>query len=237
MTNEQLTQLVVAELGLQDIDALNETDLVALWLYNGTLDVLSRTRCTVRCVQFQAFANQDTYTIDHNIMALVDVDMGRRYRRNRADRAFNDASFGPVPVYYPGNVNWFFPTAFVLIRSDVLLIEPMPSEDCHVQVWAVLKPEQMSADDDSPEMEKFGAIPFEYHDVLVTYACWKAASYMDDGSSQNGERYRILYEGADGRGGRLGQIKQLVNKRGTARAPRRHVRLKPTSYYPDFYVG
>jgi hypothetical protein len=58
----------------------------------------------------------------------------------------------------------------------------------------------------------------------LLYAQWLAADYADDGSSNQGERYRILYEGEDGRGGRLGQIRQLVNKRGTARAPARRVR-------------
>jgi len=92
----------------------------------------------------------------------------------------------------------------------------------------------MATDSDSPSMEAFGGIPDEYHDAIVTYAMWKLADYTDDATTQNGEYYRTLYEGPDGRGGRLGQIKVLVNKRGTARAARRNVQLSPVSSSGDF---
>ena len=42
-------------------------------------------------------------------------------------------------------------------------------------------------------------------------------------TGRGGERYRMLYEGQDGRSGRLAVIRSQVNKRGTALAPRRRV--------------
>jgi hypothetical protein len=95
----------------------------------------------------------------------------------------------------------------------------------------------MVLDTDSPSMEAFGAIPDEYHDAIVSYALWKAADYADDGSSQMGERYRLLYEGQDGRGGRIAQIKTLINKRGTARAPRARVSMRSSRYGRSSWVG
>jgi hypothetical protein len=213
---DQMQKLVVAELGLQDIDAYDETSFVAWWLYQGTLDLLSRTRCVVRCVQLHVFADQGQYKLDQNILSLVDVQNGAR-RRARRDETI-DA----------------FDSAFVLVRSDVLLIEPTPSEDGDIQVWAVLKPQPMSDTMDSPSDEKHGAIPEEFHDAIVGYAFWKGASYSDDASAQQGERYRMLYEGSDGRGGRLGQIRMLVNKRGTARVAHRRVSLQPLSRSGSF---
>jgi hypothetical protein len=218
MTLKQMRDQVVNWLGLQDIDSYNETTMVGDLLYQGTIDLLSRTRCTVRCVQLRVQAGQDEYTLDHGILALVDVENGARprLRRNQLADAID-----------PG---------FALIRSDVLLVEPTPSVDGQIQVWGVMRPQQMALDTDSPESESFGAIPTEYHDAIVSYAMWKAADYSDDAGSQQGERYRVLYEGQDGRGGRLGQIKSLVNKRGTARAASRKVTVKVLNSH-DSYVG
>jgi len=216
VTYDEMSKAVAAELGLQDITAYDETTFVSNWLYQGTLDLLSRTRCTVRCVQLRVKANEDQYVLDHGILALVDVEDGARPRGNRADD----------PSTY----------SFVLVRSDVLIVRPEPTEDGTVQVWGVLRPTKMAAPTDSPSDEAHGAIPEEYHDAIVLYAEWKGSSYTDDSSGQQGERYRMLYEGQDGRGGRLCQIRALVNKRGTARGPRRRVKL-PALSPSGFYTG
>jgi len=218
----QMSNNVVANLGLQDIDSYDETSMVAMWLNQAVLDLLSRTRLVVRCVNMTTQNGVDTYTLDHKILSIVDSDNalppGRRYRAAR-------------------NENTAVDPAFRLIRSDVLQIVPTPSEDGQtVQIWAVLQPQPMANPNDDPQLEQFGAIPPEFHDVLITYALWKCADYADDGSSQSGDRYRILYEGADGRGGRLAQIRMLVNKRGTGIPVRRRVRL-PGMSYSGYYAG
>ena len=226
----QMRGQVQAWLGLQDISSYNENQLIEDKLYQGTLDLLARTRCVVRCVQLTTFADQDEYVLDHKILALVDVDNGgyRRYRRDQAE-IYNDFGavqpqqwYGPAEAVDP-------PFGFTLIRADLLRLTPVPSVDGQVQVWAVIRPTQMGSDTDSPGQEQFGAIPDEWHDAIVSYAMWKLADYADDGSAQNGEYYRVLYEGEDGRGGRLAQIRIAVHKRGTARGVRMHVRLPPTS--------
>jgi len=230
VTHKQMRDQVVGWLGLQDISALNETQLVEDKLYEGTIDLLARTRCVVRCVDLRTRANQDEYTLDHSILAFVDMENGG-YRRNRRDQAeiYNDYGatqpqqwYGPAEAVDP-------PYGFTLIRADVLRITPVPTVDGMIQVWGVLRPQQMTQDTDSPDEESFGAIPDEWHDAIVSYAMWKLADYADDGGTQNGEYYRVLYEGEDGRGGRLAQIRIGINKRGTARGPRAHVRLSSTS--------
>ena len=204
MTSKQMHDQVVAWLGLQEITVLDEGQLVDDLIYQGTLDLLSRTRCVVRCIELNVTANEDTYTLDHSILSLVDLENGARRKARR-----NESSL-TMP-------------AFTLIRADILQIKPPPGADGTIQVWAVLRPTKMAADADSPSEEQFGAIPEEWHDAIVTYALWKAGDYSDDASSTVGERYRILYEGQDGRGGRLGQIRAETNKRGTAKAPSRSV--------------
>ena len=215
MTRKQMVDNVARWLGLQDQTTYDETQMINDQLYFGTIDLLSRTRCTVRCVDLRTHANQDEYKLDHSLLALVDVENGARPRARR---------------------NETLSPSFTLIRSDVLLIEPVPTVDGQIQVWGVLRPQQMTDDAQSPSFEDLGAIPDEYHDAIVTYAMWKLADYADDASASNGEYYRILYEGQNGREGRLAQIKALVNKRGTAKAPRRYVNLRPTSS-SGAYVG
>jgi hypothetical protein len=208
MTRKQLRDRVQQEIGLQDIEDYDETTLVDDLIHAGSIDVLARTRCTVRCVHLQTKADEDTYVLDKSILALVDVEDGHRPKHRR------DELGGP---------------SYTLIRSDILRLDPAPSEDGELDVWAVIRPQKMDADDDSPSQEEYGAIPDEYHDAIFYYACWHGASYADDETAAQGERYRMLYEGQDMRGGKLALIKTLVNKRGTSRAPRRRVRVRVVS--------
>lgn len=193
MTNGEMKAEVAGGFGLQSLADFNETIYVQQLLNRGVIDLLSRTRCVVRCTEMHLTAGVQNYTLDHAIISIVDFGEGsERTRRNGRH-------------YDP---------SFTLIRSDILQLSPSPDEDGEVSIWAVRMPGAMSADEDDPGAEQFGAIPPEFHDAIVMYAKWWAADYADDSGSQNGERYRQQYEG------RIREIKTLVNKRGTARAPR-----------------
>lgn len=237
MTYGWMKTRVQSWLGLQDasqVGSYGETGLVANLLYEGTIDLLARTRCVVRCVQLRVNAGQDEYTLDHGILALVDVENGAREKARRDEVPYQSNA----TIVYPAGSDSSAGSSpsFTLIRSDVLRIQPTPSVDGQIQVWGVMRPQPMTLDTDSPADESYGAVPEEWHDAIVTYALWKAADYSDDVPGQNGEYYRVLYEGQDGRGGRLGQIRVGVNKRGTARAPRRRVKLRGISASGS-YVG
>lgn len=202
MTFDEMTGTVQAFLGLQEIEYFDETGFVKSEVNRGLLDMLARTRCVVRCVDLRVLADVGEYVVGNQILSLVDIEDG----------------LGKV-----GRDSFYRPS-FTLIRSDILRIQPTPSEDGEVQVWAVKRPAPMVDPTDSPSDEEHGAIPEEFQDAIVTYALWKCADYADDASANQGERYRLLYEGQDGGGGRLSQIRAQVNKRGTSRAPRRRVR-------------
>ena len=200
MTRQEIVDRVTATIGLQDIEPLDEKSLVNGWVYQGTLDLLTRTRCVARCIHLQVTSGQSDYMLGSGVLALVDV-RGANHTRLRRD---DTATYG-----------------FTLIRSDILQVRPTPSEDGEVDVWAVVAPQPLQADDDDLGEEAFGAIPREFQDAIELYALWHAADYSHENQTQRGERYRVLYEGQDGNGGRLRQIRQAVNKRGTAFAPRR----------------
>jgi hypothetical protein len=205
MTRGEIRDQITGFLGLQDVAVLDETVLAENLIYWGTIDLLARTKCVVRCTHLRTTAEINEYVLDHAILALVDVENGAQPKARRSQ------SYSP---------------SFTLIRSDVLLIEPTPSEDGEIDVWAVLRPVKMTDDTQSPGDEAYGAIPDEFQDAIVTYALWHASDYADDASGGMGERYRVLYEGQDGRGGRLAQIRSAVNRRGTAKAPGRRVLLR-----------
>jgi hypothetical protein len=209
MTRKEMVDQVSGWLGLQDTASFDETGLIDTQLHLGTIDLLARTKCVVRYQHLCAKAGYDRYILPHEILAIVEVDYGHVPKARR-----DESSYCP---------------SFTLFRSDVLRVQPMPTYDGDIHIWAVLRPEKMTVDTDSPGDEQFGCIPDEFQDAIVTYALWKCADYADDSGSGQGERYRIQYEGQDGRQGRLLQIRSQVNRRGTARAPKRRVHLSGTS--------
>ena len=217
MTFGEMKTQVMSTLGLQDLEDYDEGVFVERDLNRGVIDLLSRTRCVVRCVHLRTQAGVDTYTLDHAILSLVEVgDSDYRARRDEWPRG---NSLYPPELWRNG---------FTLIRSDVLRI-PAPQEDGEIDVWAVMRPTKMTAPEQSPGEEQYGAIPEEFQDAIVLYALWKGADYADDATAQMGDRYRIQYEGQDTRSGRLREIRLMVNKRGTARAPRSRGRTRRVS--------
>src|SRR5215831_4968040 len=132
MTRKQMSDQVARWLGLQDDTTYPETSMIWDQLYYGTIDLLSRTRCTVRCINLHVKANVSQYTLDHALLGLVDVENGARPRSRR---------------------NEDLQPSFTLIRSDVLIVKPTPTADGTIQVWAVQRPVQMANDTDSPSLE------------------------------------------------------------------------------------
>jgi len=192
VTRKDMVNQLVQGLGLQDILSLDETTFIDPQLYWGTIDLLARTKCTVRCTHLVTTAGVDTYLLPHSIMAIVDFDPPMP--RARRDQTCLSPSY-------------------TLIRSDLLRVAPVPVDAGPLEIWGVLRPSQMTQDTDSPGDEAHGGIPDEYHDAILTYAFWKLADYVDDGGSGQGQNYRVMYEGQDGRGGRIRQIQSMVNGR------------------------
>jgi hypothetical protein len=211
VTNGEMKAEVMAAFGLQSITDYNEKDYVQKLLNRGVVDVLSRTRCTVRCTKLHLDPGVSDYMLDHKILSIVDFGQD-------SDRA-------------PRNGTHWHPS-FTLIRSDLLQVWPEPSDSITMNVWAVRAPNNPLVEDDhDPANADYGAIPPEFHDAILMYAKWWAADFADDSGSQNGERYKQQYDV------RIREIKSLVNKRGTARAPRSRSRnlrrVSPRSAWVD----
>ena len=199
MTRKEAYDQIKNWIGLQDISAYDEGGLIDDLLYAGAIDLLARTKCVARCIDLHVSAGVDTYKLDHAVLALVDIEDGSRPRARRDQSTL--------------------PSGFTLIRSDILRVQPAPSADGTVQTWAVMRPAQMTDDTNDLGDDAYGGFPDEFQDAIITYALWKASDYADDASGVMGERYRVLYEGQDGRGGRLAQIRAQINRRGTAKGP------------------
>src|SRR4029077_8011187 len=123
----QMRGQVVAWLGLQDITSYDETNLVEDKLYQGVVDLLSRTRCVVRCVQLRTQANVDEYTLDHSIIGVVDIDNGTRWRMRREQiEGLAEPATGAQVYPGPAQNDWPADPGFTLIRADVLRVTPIP---------------------------------------------------------------------------------------------------------------
>jgi hypothetical protein len=98
---------------------------------------------------------------------------------------------------------------YALAGSNLLMVWPTPADDDAITVYYVPRPVLLTAESDTPS-----EIPAEFHPAVEQYALWKLASMNDDSSSGQGERYRIQYEGQDGRGGMVARIRRHVVQKG-----------------------
>ena len=69
MTYKQMHDQVMQWLGLQEITSYDESQLASDLLFQGTLDLLSRTRCAVRCVQLAD--SEAEFTADQIVRVCV----------------------------------------------------------------------------------------------------------------------------------------------------------------------
>jgi hypothetical protein len=181
----------------------NELTLLTGYLNEGYTDVLVRTRCRTNCGDLTTIANTWKYRLPSAILAVLemwteDVTYGTTttFMRTSTEeiirlRRGQQATISGNPTYYS------------VEGHDMLMIYPTPTTAGVIEYLYCPRPTDMSAGSDTPSY-----VPAEWHRAIETYACWRMADFMDDGSSGQGELYRARYEGVDGRGGLLRDIRQ-----------------------------
>ncbi len=188
-------------LGLSDIATTNETLLAQGWLNEGVVDVLARTRPYTRVIQLNVTANTPVHDLQNTVLALVDIQNP------------DNSSFLPrlsredaVIAQQDGKPGFAF-------EEPLLWLSPVSSSDTFVQAYGVFRPAAMSQNTDDCSDPTHGGLPPEFHPAVINYALWKGGEYLQHEQSQGGERWRVLYEGQDGRGGDISRIKQILSKR------------------------
>ena len=110
---------------------------------------------------------------------------------------------------------------YALAGANLLLIWPTPTPGDAYTIRYVPRPTEMSSAANDPSSVTYGGIPAEYHEALEFWAMWRMASYDDDTSSAQGDRYLGQYQlvvnrarkGAKMKGGRR-QTPIRVGRRG-----------------------
>ena len=190
------------------------------------IDILRRTRCYVDSTTITLTAGTTDYQLDTGILAIrtlyatgsssnmVLEQIGEEHLTELQLASSTESD----PVTY-----------YSLLGANLLSVWPPPASSTTITIRYVPRPTAMSGASDDPSTATYGGIPAEWHYGIELYALWKMADSIDDQSSSQGERYRVLYEGADGRGGYLAQIRAEMHRkagplpRARLRRPRRKV--------------
>lgn len=207
----QLKTRVAATLGLarsasQDAE---EWQLIGDTINEAVVDILTRTRVYIKCVDITLDANEREYELDDSILKLYNLTKGTT----------------ELQEYAPGDLGRGLP-GYSIPGHNRLRIGWDPEQGDVIEAWYTPRPTPMTNDAHDPSEAPFGIVPAQFHKAIIDYACWHLADAAGDAGSARGERYRISYEGQDGMGGMgsdLGQIKLAVNQR--ARSGSRSARI------------
>lgn len=83
---------------------------------------------------------------------------------------------------------------FALAGADLLMFWPFPSSTDTIELYYIPVPAALSASGDDPATASKGGIPTQLHRAIFYWACAEGASYDDDQTSAQGQRYRDDYD-------------------------------------------
>jgi hypothetical protein len=154
------------------------------WLNQGYLDVLVKTACKVQSATASVSASEGDYTLDTDILKVIDIYLttsGTDYRLERAT---------PAEILEDRrNASTSTPVRYAVAGADLLMLYPIPDATGTLTFYYVARPSTLSLTTDEPS-----DVPAEWQWLIEFYALWRAADFDDDTSSDQGSRYKIDYE-------------------------------------------
>jgi hypothetical protein len=214
-TLAQFRTVVADELGLDNDSATEQPD-IDIWVNKGVVRVLTDTHCyvtatSVTASSLTAVGSTGDYLIPTTFLEIVDMFItsgGTNYRLERLTvpdlverRRVSNPIGSPTMCY-------------ALAGANLLMFWPNPSSADVLSVYNVPIPTALSATGDDPSVAANGGIPIQLHEAIEFYACFKGASYDDDQSSAQGQRYHDLYDRE------ITRYTKLIRRRGGQRNPR-----------------
>lgn len=193
MTRGEIRAEVEAVIGVDSDDATYLNN----WIYQGSIDVMAKTRCRVRPFTIGLNAGQDDFSFNSPVLYVISItnyaSATRMPMERRSLAELEDMRRGAAapPARY-----WAF------AGSDLLSFYPTPGSGETVRGYYVPQPALMDEDSDSPE-----EIPDEYHDAIVLYVKAKAGEHMKHESSNMGILFWAQYND------RISQIKTQLRLR------------------------
>ncbi len=163
-----------------------ELALIDQRVNEGVTDVLLRTDCKVISGTLTETSGTGDYTLDSSILRVVGwswTSSGTVYTPDRVSvvemlrlRQNNSTTGGT-------------PSAWAQAGANLLMVYPSPTAADTITIYYVPEPVVLSAAADTPS-----EIPDWGHPAVEKYALAALASYDDDASSAQGQRYRDDYE-------------------------------------------
>lgn len=183
------------ELGLDNgTDAApgTEQSLIDAALNEAVLEVLRDTRCYVKETDYTSFdGSSSDYTLDSSILEVVEMYLtsgGTNYMLERlsvqdlVERRRAAAPAGSPTMYYAIN------------GANMIMFYPAPGASDTLKVYHVPVPTALSASSDDPSNAANGGIPTVLHKGILFQAYKLLASYDDDSTSAQGQRYSDWYD-------------------------------------------
>lgn len=209
MNRGQITKRAIQILGLDDTVGGEEVTLVHDLITEGICDITRRTKLNMRILDIHLGAGASSFRIPNQVLTMMDM----RKMGSGSDPGYGTEMIGKHADEVMADTSGL---TYSIVGYDNLLVAGGHDSARDYRCWYVPRPLVMTDDSQTPADEDYGGIPEEFHyTALLNYILWNGADYGDDITSQSGERYRMLYEGEDGRGGNLRDIHRMINKRGT----------------------
>lgn len=157
----------------------------------GVLDMLRKANVVVQKGTATLTAGTADYTLDSDILRMIDVYVTASSRNYALEQL-------PVPqlLHYRHTNTDLTDTVryYALAGSNTLMVYPTPNAADVVTIYYVPRPTALSDASHDPSEATYGGIPKEFNRGIELYALWRCADMNDDKSSEQGERYRALYE-------------------------------------------
>ena len=83
---------------------------------------------------------------------------------------------------------------YALAGADLLMFWPLPASTDVIELYYIPVPTDLSQQAHDPSNTTYGGIPKQLHTAIKYWACAEGASYDDDQSSAQGQRYRDDYD-------------------------------------------
>jgi len=202
MTFKQMYDRVKFTLGAEEIVGNDEVALIKQFLNDGIVNILTRCRPYTRQIELNLTAQTAIHDMAGDILALLDIqdaDGNFLQRYSREDITKMQKSGSPGFAY----------------EEPLFWISPIPGVSQIVIAYGIFRPTPLAGDNDNPAAPTLGGLNPEFHEAIVLYALWKMGEYVQHEGSQQGQLWRIQYEGQDGTEGEIARIKRLIAKRVT----------------------
>jgi hypothetical protein len=192
--------------------------------------VLEDTHCYVKETDYTGWdGTSQNYTLDSAILEIVEVQLsssGVTYPLERLSiidllerRRQGQTSGSPVRYY-------------AMSGANLLMFYPAPGTGDTLVVYNVPVPTALSGSTDDPSTTTYGGVPTILHRAIFYFACSELASYDDDQTSAQGQRYRDWYDKE------ITRYRMILRKRGGTRNARAVVndkRRRRISHDPSTY--